>query len=266
MPYLKLKDIDLYYEIHGDGEPLFLIPGLCGTCDSFSLILKSLAKRFKVITLDNRGAGRSLPTKNNFTIESLVEDLSELVNFLRIDRINLLGHSMGGFIAQEYAFKNSEKISKLILSNTAQKNSYRNKDLFKCLIKIRNQKDLTECWHRMFSQWIFTEDFINSNSKDYEAAIAYSMNYPYHQSPQCFEAQVEVCNEYDSSKQSRIADCRTLIICGEKDRLIFPDESISLKNSFPCSEIILMEKAGHIPMLENKKEYCKIITEFLLVI
>lgn len=265
MPFLKLKDIDLYYEIHGEGEPLFLIPGLCGTCDSFSLILNSLSKKFKVITLDNRGAGRSLSKNGNFTIETMTDDLSELISFLGLGKINILGHSMGGFIVQEYAFKNSGKVKNLILSNTARKNSYRNKDLFTCLVKLRNQENFIECWHRMFSQWIFTKNFIDTNPEDYESGITYSMNYPYHQKPQWFEAQVSACNIYDSSRKSRISDCRTLIICGGKDMLICPEESRLLKNSFPCSEISLMEGAGHVPMFENKEEYCKIITEFLSV-
>ncbi len=265
MPFLKLEDIDLYYEIQGEGEPLFLVPGLCGTCDSFSLIIRNLSKKFKVVTLDNRGAGRSIPQNDIFTIENMADDLSKLVNHLDLGTFNLLGHSMGGFIAQEYVSKNSSKVKNLILSNTAQKTSYRNKDLFDCLVKLRSNEDLIECWHRVFSQWIFTETFINNNPQDYESAISYSVNYIYHQQSQHFESQVKACKVFDSSKSVIPINNRTLIICGGQDILICPKESLQLQNSFPCSKFKLMENAGHVPMFENKEDYCKIITEFLSV-
>lgn len=263
MSFLSLDDMDLYYEVYGNGEPLFLIPGLCGTCDSFSLIIRKLAKNFKVITLDNRGAGRSIPTNANFTIATMADDLAELVNHLGFKRINLLGHSMGGFIAQEYTARNSGSVKNLILSNTSQKSSYRNRDLFDCLANIRNEEALLECWHRIFSQWIFTESFINSKSTEYEASISYSLNYPYAQKAQWFAAQVFCCREFDFSKKNLKLDNRSLIICGEEDILILPEESKHLKSSFRNSEICLMKRSGHLPMIENKEEYSSIIMEFL---
>ncbi len=262
MPYLELDDINLYYEIKGSGKPLILVPGLSGTCDAFSLISSTLAKKFTVVSLDNRGAGRSLPKKASFTVQAMVEDLSNLIKHLGYGKVNILGHSMGGFIVQEYVNIHSDKIDRVILSNTSTICSYRNIDIFKCLIKLLRDENCLECWHRMFSQWIYTSDFISNNPEGYESAISYSMNYPYHQKPENFEAQAEACMNYKSSIKGKIHS-PVLIICGEKDILIAPEESAELQNAFPESKLIVMRGAGHIPMIENKEEYSKIILDFL---
>jgi len=181
---------------------------------------------------------------------------------LGFGKINLLGHSMGGFIVQEYINKHPDRIKKIILSNTSRKCSYRNKDIFKCLIKLIKNKNYLECWHRMFSQWIYTPEFVNNNPKLYESAISYSLNYPYSQSSDYFEAQVLACLNYEASTGNK-SHIPVLILYGDKDILVTPEESLALQNYFLGSKILFVKGSGHIPMIENKDEYSKNIIEFL---
>ncbi|HBM16583.1 MAG TPA: hypothetical protein DD381_09625 [Lentisphaeria bacterium] len=262
MPYLELNDLNIYYELKGLGAPLVLVPGLSGTCDTFSLVSNAFAKDFTVVSLDNRGSGRSFSQTKHFTIQNMAEDLASLVNLLEFDKINLLGHSMGGFIVQEYVNKYPDKVDKIILSNTSRKCSYRNKDIFQCLIKLIKNADYLECWHRMFSQWIYTDEFINNNPRSYESAISYSLHYPYAQCADYFEAQALACANYKTTVKDK-NQIPSLILYGDKDKLITPEESLELLNYFPNSKKALMKRSGHIPMIENKEEYSEIIIDFL---
>src|SRR6266700_2919026 len=99
MPYLKIDDIQMYYEIHGDGEPLLLIVGLGTDISEWDGIIRWLAQKYQVLAFDNRGAGRTDKPDVPYSIEMMADDTAELMKALAIERASLLGISMGGKIA-----------------------------------------------------------------------------------------------------------------------------------------------------------------------
>ncbi|WP_260288940.1 alpha/beta fold hydrolase [Peribacillus aracenensis] len=103
--------MDLYYEVNGNGHPVVLLTGGADV-RNWTFVAPLLAKHYKVIAFDGRGTGKS-PSP----IEDVnhVEDLSSLLDHLEINQTTLIGHSMGGQIATEFALKYPEKVSKLIL-------------------------------------------------------------------------------------------------------------------------------------------------------
>ena len=103
MPMFSREDVDLYYECHGSGAPLFLIAGLASDSQSWQPIIGDLAAHFRVIALDNRGVGRTIPQDAPTSIRAMADDCVALIDHLRLPSVHVLGHSMGGFIAQELA-------------------------------------------------------------------------------------------------------------------------------------------------------------------
>lgn len=118
MPFGNTNGINLYYELHGSGEPLVLIPGLGYDGWMWHKMIPGLAERFQVISIDNRGAGRSYKPAGPYTAGMLAADVAGLLDDLGIARAHIMGHSMGGFVAQAFALDYPDRLDKLILSAT----------------------------------------------------------------------------------------------------------------------------------------------------
>jgi len=103
VPVTKVGDINIYYEVHGKGEPLLLIMGYGSNSGHWFAILDKLAKERRVIVFDNRGTGRSDKPNVPYTAEMMVGDVSGLLDVIGVDTTDIFGVSMGGLIAQGFA-------------------------------------------------------------------------------------------------------------------------------------------------------------------
>ena len=119
MPTIQVNDIHMYYEIHGEGEPLVLIGGLANDLSELESMSRWLAQKYRVLVFDNRGAGRTDKPDSPYSIEMMAADTEELLKELAIERASMLGISMGGRIALELALQHPERVEKLILVSTS---------------------------------------------------------------------------------------------------------------------------------------------------
>ncbi len=120
MSIVKVDDINMYYEIHGEGEPLVLIAGL-GMDLSIWGTAQEISRKYNVIMFDNRGAGRTDKPDGPYSIELMADDAVGLMDKLGIKRAHIMGCSMGGAIAQTIAAKHPERVNGLILHVTYPK-------------------------------------------------------------------------------------------------------------------------------------------------
>ncbi len=109
MPTVRVNDIDMYYEIHGEGEPVVLIAGLNSDHALYREIIPRLAESYKVVAFDNRGVGQTDKPDIPYSIEMMAEDTAGLLNALGIEQAHLLGTSMGGRIATALALRYPSK-------------------------------------------------------------------------------------------------------------------------------------------------------------
>jgi 3-oxoadipate enol-lactonase len=121
MPIAHVNGISIYYETHGEGEPLVLIPGLATDVSEYHRIIAALAARYHVIALDNRGAGRSNKPDIPYSIQVMADDTAALLDALGIKQTHILGTSMGGRIALALALQHPEHAKSLILVSTGAK-------------------------------------------------------------------------------------------------------------------------------------------------
>src|SRR6185369_16708945 len=119
MPAILLSDTQLYYEEHGHGEPLVLIPGLSAGLWIWFKQTAPLSTQFRVITFDPRGIGRSSVGAEPLTIRLLADDVAALLRGLGLLRAHILGASFGGFVAQEFALAYPEMTRSLSLCCTS---------------------------------------------------------------------------------------------------------------------------------------------------
>lgn len=115
MPEAIVNGARIAYDEHGDGPPLVLVHGLGGTAtDIWKYIVAELGRDFRVVAYDLRGSGRSEGTPGPYSVELLTGDLAALTDALGLGSFGLVGHSLGGAIALEYAASHSDRIQAVI--------------------------------------------------------------------------------------------------------------------------------------------------------
>jgi len=118
MPIAQANGINLYYEIHGEGEPLLLINGVGQWREAWWRNIGPLSAHFRVIIFDNRGVGDSDKPDIPYSLDMMADDALGLLDALQIERTHVLGHSLGGGIALFMARHQPARIHKMILAST----------------------------------------------------------------------------------------------------------------------------------------------------
>ena len=118
MPTANIGKIELYFEEYGSGEPLIMVLGLGQDVATWGFQIKELSKHLRLIVFDNRDAGKSSRCPEDYTTESMAQDILGLMDHLAIEQTHLLGTSMGGMIAQHVALMAPERLKSLILAGT----------------------------------------------------------------------------------------------------------------------------------------------------
>ena len=118
MPAVHANGIEINYEIYGSGPPLTMIMGMGCSARQWQWMGPVFAESFKVITFDNRGAGRSGKPEMDYSTEMFADDTCALMDVLGIPRTHLFGVSVGGMIAQRFALKYPERVERLVLGCT----------------------------------------------------------------------------------------------------------------------------------------------------
>jgi proline iminopeptidase len=130
--FVDAHGVLIYYKIVGRGSPLMIVHGGPGASHDYLLpYLLPLARSHRLIFIDERGSGRSekLEDASQYTVENMVEDVESVRRALGLGKVSLLGHSYGGVLAQAYAFKYQQNLTRLILGGTFYSTTEMNKVL-----------------------------------------------------------------------------------------------------------------------------------------
>src|SRR5262245_21797820 len=134
MPHFPLRDgAHLHYEKHGDGPPLFLVPGLGGDSRFWAAHVDELARHFTVVLHDHRGTGRSTLSRIDYSVVQMADDALQLIDGLGFDKVHWCGHSTGGAMGQVLAIEHGERLDRLVLSATWAKSDA----FFRRLFEVR---------------------------------------------------------------------------------------------------------------------------------
>jgi len=119
MPVVEVNEINLYYEIYGNGVPIVLAHGFCTSVEMWKYQIPPLSQKYKVIAYDARGHGLSTaPTgKEHYTLTRLVDDLYGLLRYLDVSQAYIAGHSMGGATTIGFAARHPEMTKAALICN-----------------------------------------------------------------------------------------------------------------------------------------------------
>lgn len=263
MPKIQVNGIHLYYEIVGQGKLLVLIAGL--TCDtSFWLpILNGLKAHFQLLVFDNRDVGRSDCVDKSYTIVDMSNDTIELIQKLGLQKPHILGHSMGGCIAQTIALNHRDQVDKIIISNSLIKMNHASSRFQKFILKLRQEGCSIQTLAEGVLPWIFSSHFL-ADEKRCQELISMQVNHPYPQTLSGFKRQLEALLAFDSTQWLKLKQMKgPALIIGSDEDIFCPRESEELANYIEDAKFVDFHRIGHCPMIEKPKEYIGIITNYL---
>jgi len=264
VPIAKVGDIDLYYEVHGKGEPLLLIMGYGSNSGHWFVILPRLAAHFQTIIFDNRGTGRSGKPEIPYTADMMVGDPIGLMDSLGIDSAHVFGTSMGGMIAQQIALEHPARVKKLVLGCTSCGGAHAvgsTPEARDFLFNPERAKWSDEERARSTVPWLWNQDFIDRHP---EAVERYVKMTTQHATPMHgYMGQAHFILTHDT--YDRLPDLKipTLVLTGKRDRLIPCENSAILASRIPGAELVMFEKAGHGFISDTMEESSEKIISFL---
>jgi pimeloyl-ACP methyl ester carboxylesterase len=262
MPKININDCDIYYEIHGQGDPLVLIMGLRRNAEWWYRQLPALTEHFQVIVFDNRGAGRSDKPVMEYSIHLFAEDTAALMESLEIQSASVLGYSMGGYIAQELALKYPDKVNNLILASSGCGSSRAVLMTPDRLEKFQACADLQpEEILRKNMDIYFSDGYIERNPEDLEEFIEISLRHP--QPADAFERQFDACLRHDTADRLYRIAVPTLIMTGDDDPLVPPENSYTLKELLPHAELFIFPGGRHCALIEKAEQFNIKVIRFL---
>lgn len=244
MPTLRRPDVDLYYEISGEGPPLILIPGMLSDSATWLPLLPVLEPRFTVIRPDNRATGR-MQACGPFTLPDCADDIAALIEHLDLGNLHIAGHSMGGYLTLMIADRIPDRLASLTLLTSAAVNGPRNFSLFQHALELYKNPNLPAgFWLRNLFPWLMSPGFFD-NPAQLDAAITASLNYPFAQSATAMENQLNALTSFTAPPAETPLPCRAQAILGDRD-LLFPEPDAHRALSLiPKLEIQTIAKAAH---------------------
>jgi len=249
----------IYYEIHGQGEPLVLIMGWTFNSAHWFVQLPALSKKYRVVVFDNRGTGRSDKPDGPYTMEMMAGDTAGLLDAIGVDAAHIYGISMGGMIAQELVLRYPHKVISLVLGSTTcgGPNSIPSVPHVDPEAAERTPEENI----RANLERIWSQEFIDNNPDLVEQHIAATLEYP---TPTCGRlGQQKAVWAHDTYDRLPQINAPTLVIAGSADELVPVENSKILASRIPDADLVIMEDAPHHFFTQSLEEANKIILGFL---
>ncbi len=261
MPYALVNGINLYYEISGSGPAVVLIGGLGADGHFWYKQVPELEKRFTIITPDNRDAGRSDKPDEPYTLRTMADDVRGLLDHLQIAKAHVVGASMGGFIAQEFALAYPERVAKLVLCCASFGGPNSEPIPRETLQVLLNRTGDPERDLREFLLLQFGTDYPQTYAEEVEAYVAWRIEHP--QRLEAYHRQLTAATAHDTESRLVELQAPVLILHGARDRVVPPRNADLLAAKIPRARLYIFQDAGHLLLWEKAPEANRLIMEFL---
>jgi 3-oxoadipate enol-lactonase len=263
MSITKAGDINLEYYVEGSGPPLLMIMGFSGSAHSWGEpVLEELRKHFTCIRFSNRGTGTSDKASAQFTIRTMADDAANLLTALDIKRPHVFGISMGGMIAQELVLNYPERVNGLVLGCTAPGGAHGVQAAPEIAGKMAPTPGFTpEEIVRNFFTILCSPGFIQRGAAFLDGMVAEAIARP---TPmETMGLQMMAIATFDSYDRLPQMKAKTLVIHGDVDILVPPQNGRILAEHIPGAELKTLPGAAHMFFWEEPQKSAEMVTEFL---
>jgi len=250
----------LNYQKIGEGPPLIIIHGLFGMLDNWMTIARELSTNYSVYLVDQRNHGKS-PHSDDFDYYLMAEDIEEMMDHWGLEEVHLLGHSMGGKTAMQFAVRNAASVKSLVVVDIAPKDYPRGHDI---IFEAFESVNLVALESRKQA-----EEQMSSVLDDKSVQLFLLKNLSRTEEEYVWRPNIAAIKEhYDNIIVNSLSpwesyDGPTLFVKGAKsERYIEEEDFPTLESFFPAYELVELD-AGHWVHAEKPEELVAILSEFL---
>jgi len=232
-----VNDIEMYYAEYGEGEPMLFIHGGLGSADVWGYQVAEFARDHRVIVADSRGHGRSTRSQQPFGYDLMTSDYVALLDYLKLDKVTLVGWSDGGIIGIDMAMKNPEKLTRVIAQAANVTTDGVKAD-------VMNNKTFS--------------DYINAAGETYKRLSP---------TPNEYDAFVTQISGMWGSQPAWTADDLSKIkvpvtlAIGDHDEAVKLDHTEMMAKQIPGSKLVILKDASHFAMLQDPEGYNAMIRD-----
>ena len=263
VPFVSALDgTRIHYEVTGriGRTPVLMIQGLGASKNAWNLQRIAMATRFRIISFDNRGAGRSDKPTEPFTLEQMADDAIAVLDAAGIETAHIVGASMGGVISQIVAVKYPQRVRSLTLVCTACRNHPWRQELLQSWAKTAEEKGMIEVGKEA-AQWVMSPRSFRRLVPAFTWMGPLAALRPRHS----FVSQIHAIldTREDLVDQLSTITAPTMVIVGNQDILTPRGDSEEIAERIPNSELVVISGAAHGLMMEHSSTFNKILIEFL---
>ena len=253
----------LHSKIYGEdqpGIPLLVFHGLFGMLDNWGSFGKEMGEFFPVHLIDLRNHGKSFHSPE-MSHDDLAHDILHYMEFHKVDKINLLGHSLGGKAVMQFAIKYPIKVDKLIVVDISPK-AYppHHQGIIKALETIDFEKQTSrQEVEEVLHQYIPEKSVVQFLAKNLYWTDDKKLNWRFN-----LKTLSDKYTEFVSNAiKYGVYSGETLFIAGEKSNYILPQDEFQIKQQFPNASVVTIKNAGHWVQAENPTDFNEVVKDFL---
>ncbi|HYM23655.1 MAG TPA: alpha/beta fold hydrolase [Vicinamibacterales bacterium] len=250
----------IYWEEHGSGDPILLVMGLGASLEAWDRIAPVLATRYRTILFDNRGVGRSDVPPGPYSLEQMADDAAAVMDAAGAPAAHVFGVSMGGMIAQELTLRHPARVRRLILGCTScgGREAVRAEPEVIAALNARSTLPREQAMWSM-APYIYDESTPRARiEEDFKGRLSANG------SNEGYAAQYDAIRAWKGT-HARLASVEspTLVIHGETDRLVPPDNGRVVARAIPGSRLVMLPRASHIFLTDQHEAASAAILSFL---
>lgn len=266
MPWIRTNGFDSYYEIHGEGPPLLLIPGRGLDRTSWDPQIDCYAQHFKVISYDPRGVGKTRARDDDFDITAMSDDARALLQALGYEEAHVAGFSLGGMAAIHLAAADHFRVRSLMLHSTVHR-AYPHLRLRQRLsLRILDQND-ADLWATFSAYTAFGAEYINAHSDVVEAEIERRTKRWHAMTTEeraGTRAQIRAAMTHDAAELLPRIRVPTLVTVGTSDDVTRTEYAREMVQLIPGARLAVFEGGPHRVSTFMAEAFNRVTLEFLL--
>ena len=260
MPIAEANEQRLYYESHGEGDPLLCVMGLGADHTAWVLNVPQWSESRRVIVFDNRDVGQSSYHEERYEVGDMASDALALADALELETFDLLGLSLGGAISQEIALRAPERVRTLTLAVTyggfggwgAQRAK-----VFHAFLEGMTREQRVE-----FLMALVYSDIVFDNEQFVTAARETMLAHPHPQSNEAFIRQLEASSRHEARDRLGQLQMPVQVIGAERDVMVPAHKSPELARLIPGAKLTMFDSA-HAVNVEAAQEFNAAVLDFI---